>query len=130
MVHLKSIIAKYFLGKINIPNQNILIPSKVCTIQPSANTNLQNDRQYFKSLIAPCLGFVDLLFLVASFLTEEMTLTADPKIKHTMGVIKLQNHGMAWEEKDLKNHVVPASLPWAGILSTRPGCPKPSSTRP
>lgn len=27
-----------------------------------------------------------------------------------------------WVEKDLKDHLIPAPLPWAGIPSTRPGC--------
>lgn len=74
----------------------------------------------------PQLDLIDLLFLIAPFLAEEMTLTTEPKIKHIMGVIKSQNHRIAWVEKDLKNHVVPASLLWAA----RPGCSKTHPTWP
>jgi len=32
---------------------------------------------------------------------------------------------MAWVGRDLKDHVVPSPLPWAGTPSTRPVCSKP-----
>jgi len=32
---------------------------------------------------------------------------------------------MIWVERDLKGHLVPIPLPWAGTCSTRPGCLKP-----
>jgi len=30
---------------------------------------------------------------------------------------------MAWVEKDLKDHLLSTSLPWAGLPTTRPGLP-------
>jgi len=36
-----------------------------------------------------------------------------------------QNHRMAWDEKDLKAHLVSTPLQWAGSPTTRPGCPEP-----
>ena len=35
-----------------------------------------------------------------------------------------QNHRIVWVGKDLKDHLVPVFLPWAGTPSTRPGCSK------
>jgi len=32
---------------------------------------------------------------------------------------------MAWVENDLKDHLVSTPLPWAGLPTTRPGCPQP-----
>jgi len=32
---------------------------------------------------------------------------------------------MVWIGRDLKYHLVPNPLPWAGTSSTRPGCSKP-----
>ena len=40
-------------------------------------------------------------------------------------IIESYNHGMAWVEKDLKDHLVSTSLQWAGPPTTRPGCPEP-----
>jgi len=37
---------------------------------------------------------------------------------------------MVWAERDLKDHLVPTPLPWAGTPSTRPGCSKPHPTQP
>ena len=37
---------------------------------------------------------------------------------------------MAWVGRDLKDHLVPTSLPWAGMPLTRLGCPKPYPTWP
>jgi len=37
---------------------------------------------------------------------------------------------MAWVEKDLKDHLVSALLPWTGLPTTRPGCPEPHSAWP
>ena len=35
------------------------------------------------------------------------------------------NHRMVWIGRDLKDHLFPTPLPWAGTPSTRPGCSKP-----
>ena len=43
---------------------------------------------------------------------------------------KSQCHGVVWDGRDLKDHLVPAALPWARTPSTRPGCSKPLPTRP
>jgi len=32
---------------------------------------------------------------------------------------------MVWIERDLIDHLVPTTLPWAGTPSTRPGCSEP-----
>jgi len=45
-----------------------------------------------------------------------------PSLSHT------QNHRMVWVGRDLKDHAVPAPVPWAGTPSTRPGCSKPHPT--
>jgi len=37
-------------------------------------------------------------------------------------IIESQNHSMFGLGKDLKDHLVPTLLPWAGTSSTRPGC--------
>jgi len=37
---------------------------------------------------------------------------------------------MVWVGRDLKDHLVPTPLPWAGTPSTRPGCSKPHPTWP
>lgn len=34
----------------------------------------------------------------------------------------LQNHRMAWVGEDIKEHLVPASLPQAGLPTTKPTC--------
>ena len=34
----------------------------------------------------------------------------------------LQNHRMAWVGEDIKDHLVPASLPQAGLPTTKPTC--------
>ena len=39
-------------------------------------------------------------------------------------------HRMVWVGRDLKDHLVPPPLPWAGTPSTRPGCSKPHPTWP
>ena len=36
--------------------------------------------------------------------------------------IESQNHRMVWVGRDLKDHLFPTPLPWAGTSSTRPGC--------
>ena len=41
-----------------------------------------------------------------------------------------QNHRAVWGGRDLKDHLVPTSLPWAGTPATRPGCPKPHPAWP
>jgi len=33
-----------------------------------------------------------------------------------------ENHIMVWVGRDLKDHLLPAPLPWAGTPCTRPGC--------
>jgi len=35
------------------------------------------------------------------------------------------NHRIVWVGRDLKDHLVPTPLPWAGTAYTRPGCSKP-----
>ena len=40
------------------------------------------------------------------------------------------NCRMAWVVRDLKDHIIPAPLPWGGMPSTRPGCSKPHPTWP
>ena len=42
--------------------------------------------------------------------------------KPANGLRLLGNHRMVWVGRDLKHHLVPTPLPWAGTLSTRPGC--------
>ena len=37
-------------------------------------------------------------------------------------ILESQNHRMVRVWKDLKDHRVPTSLPWAGTSATRPGC--------
>jgi len=37
---------------------------------------------------------------------------------------------MAWVEKELKDHLVSTPLPWAGLPTTRPGCPEPKCCWP
>jgi len=37
---------------------------------------------------------------------------------------------MVWVGRDLKDHLVPTSLPWAGTSSSRPGCSKPHPNSP
>ena len=37
---------------------------------------------------------------------------------------------MVWVGRDLKGHLVPIPLPWAGTPSTRPGCSKPHPASP
>jgi len=40
------------------------------------------------------------------------------------------NHRMVWVGRNFKDHPVPIPVPWAGTLSTKPGCPKtPSNVR-
>jgi len=41
-----------------------------------------------------------------------------------------QNHRMVWVGRDLTDHLVPTSLPWAGTPSTGPDCSKPCPTWP
>ena len=43
-------------------------------------------------------------------------------------IIKSQNHGMAWVEMDLKDHLVRFLLPCAGVPPM--GCPEPHSISP
>jgi len=43
---------------------------------------------------------------------------------------RAQNHRMVWVGRDLKDHLIPTPLPWAGTSSTRPGCPKPHPAWP
>lgn len=44
--------------------------------------------------------------------------------------LSAQYHRMAWVVMDLKDHLVPTLLPWAGTSSTRPGCSKPHTAWP
>ena len=37
-------------------------------------------------------------------------------------VLESWNHRMVWVGRDLKDHLVPTPLPWAGTSSTSPGC--------
>jgi len=37
---------------------------------------------------------------------------------------------MAWVERDIKAHPVPAPMPWAGLPPTSSGCPGPHPTWP
>ena len=37
---------------------------------------------------------------------------------------------MVWVGRDLKDHLVPTPLPWAGTLSAKSGCSKPHPTWP
>jgi len=37
---------------------------------------------------------------------------------------------MAWVEKDFNDHLVSTPLPWAGVPTTRPGCPEPHPAWP
>jgi len=43
-------------------------------------------------------------------------------IKITLYFIDSLNHRMVWVGRDLKDHLVPTTLPWAGTPYTRPGC--------
>ena len=45
-------------------------------------------------------------------------------------LIGSQNHRRGWVGKALKDHQIPAPLPWAGTPSTRPGCPEPHPAWP
>jgi len=36
-----------------------------------------------------------------------------------------RDHRVGWVGRGLKDHPVPTSLPWAGLLSTGSGCPGP-----
>jgi len=39
-------------------------------------------------------------------------------------VIESQNHRTLWVGRNLKGHLIPIPLPWAGTPSNRPGCSK------
>jgi len=41
-----------------------------------------------------------------------------------------KHHRMVWVGRDIIDCLVPTALPWAGTLSTRPGCSKPHPTWP
>jgi len=45
-------------------------------------------------------------------------------------VKKSWNHTMVWVRMDIKDHLLPTTLPWAGTTSTGPGCSKPSPVWP
>ena len=45
-------------------------------------------------------------------------------ILHNIRIIESQNNRMVWVGMDLKYHLVPNPLPWAGTYTTRPGCSK------
>lgn len=40
------------------------------------------------------------------------------------------SYGMFWVERNLKDHLLSISSPWAGTFYTRPGCPKPHLIQP
>jgi len=44
--------------------------------------------------------------------------------------MELQNHRKVWVGRDLKDHLLPTPLPWAGTPCTRPGCSEPHPTWP
>lgn len=50
---------------------------------------------------------------------QDDTETLQPEIPSAS---ELQNHGKHGVGMDLKEHLVPALLPWAGALFTRAGC--------
>jgi len=45
-------------------------------------------------------------------------------------VIESRSHRVVWVGRDLKDHLIPTPLPWAGTPSTRPGCSEPHPTWP
>jgi len=55
-------------------------------------------------------------------------------LDHRFEKNKTQNHRMAWLGMGLKDHVVPTSLQWAGLPTTKPdtrsGSSGPHPTRP
>ena len=56
---------------------------------------------------------------------EKLAKSIQLKERNYTCIIESQNHRMIWVGRDLKGHLIPNCLPWAGTPSTRPDCSKP-----
>ena len=72
----------------------------------------------------PCATYKD--YLLTKITAEARACITSCKLVSLLpGAGCPENHGMVWVGRDLKDHLVPPPLPWAGTPSTRPGCSKP-----
>lgn len=49
---------------------------------------------------------------------------------HNHRIIESPKHRVVWVVRDLKDHLIPTPMTWAGMPPTRPGCPGPHQTLP
>jgi len=70
------------------------------------------------------------VFLLRVQRTAILAWNQKSELKTCCEVIESQDHQMVWVGRDLKHHLVPGPLPWAGTPFTTPGCSKPHPTWP